>query len=106
MGWCPAYRARVAFPADRDKANASACSVERVADGCRIPAAAALCCGDAIRVESVRDCRQALAGFSLALIRSIACGDMLRGRPRRTPARAWPRAPPRSVASAAAARRG
>jgi hypothetical protein len=46
--------------------KASACSVERVADGGGVPALAALGGGDAVGVESVRDRGQALAGVALA----------------------------------------
>src|SRR6266516_2600392 len=56
----------VALPANCDGPGGSACSVERVADGGWIPAAATLGGGDAIGVESIRDRGQALAGCPLA----------------------------------------
>src|SRR6266516_8197031 len=56
----------VALPANCDGPGGSACSLERVADGGRIPAAPALGGGDAVGVESVRDRGQALAGCPFA----------------------------------------
>src|SRR5206468_5208068 len=62
----PPARRRLALPALCDEAKASRCARERVADGGRVPAGAALCGGDAIGVQSVRDRGQALASCSLA----------------------------------------
>src|SRR6266516_6783264 len=56
----------VALPANCDGPGGSACSLERVADGGRIPAAPALGGGDAVGVESLRDRGQALAGCPFA----------------------------------------
>src|SRR6266516_5433166 len=54
------------FPQTTTAPMGSAFSLERVADGGWIPAAAALGGGDAIGVESVRDRGQALAGRPFA----------------------------------------
>ncbi len=88
-------RPRVLVPAIlRRGPKASTCSAERVADGRWVAAAAALCGGDAIGVESVRDRGQAVAGCSLApdpldRVRGHARGpaepDALRAFARRAP---------------------
>ena len=97
----------VALPAKGDEAKASLCALERVAHSGRVPAAAALRGGDAIRVESVRDRGEAGAGCSLAPdpLDRVPGTSSAAGRAGR-PARACARAPAVFAARSAPARRG
>jgi hypothetical protein len=83
------------------------CSVECVADGCGVAAAAALGGGDAVGVGSVRGRGQAgarcvLASDSVDRVLGDGWGASRAGRR----ARAWPRAPPWFAGRSAAARGG